>query len=395
MPIGVEHGTVGVLTRSGDLIEVTTFRRDVETFGRRAVVEFADRVEEDLARRDFTINAIAWHPLREELLDPFNGLSDLQASVLRTVGDADTRFAEDFLRVLRGLRFAGSFSLEIEPATWQALVQAVGSLQGLSPERIREELMKILSAPGRPSVSLELYRKAGVLPELYPELDGLVGVPGPHGSEVDLWAYAVGCCDCVPAHRPILRLAALLQGVGRQESPGTEPEDPSALAERRAAALMVRLRFSNADTREVVGLVGVGIEPPSSSASPADLRRLASRIGRGRLTSLYRLWIAAVRADRRASIDRASEVTLAWRAIRRELREGHALSEEDLALDGKDLISMGLKPGPRFGEILAHLLDRVLEDPSLNLPDTLRSEVAAYLEGETGESAPHPSDSHE
>jgi tRNA nucleotidyltransferase (CCA-adding enzyme) len=130
-------------------------------------------------------------------------------------------------------------------------------------------------------------------------------------------------------------------------------------------------------------------------ASPADLRRLASRIGRSRLTSLYRLWIAGVRADRRASIDRASEVILAWRLIRRELREGHALWEEDLALDGKDLISMGLKPGPRFGEILAHLLDRVLEDPSLNLPDTLRSEVAAYLEGETEESAHHPSDSRE
>ena len=396
VPIGVEHGTVGVLTPSGDLIEVTTFRRDVETFGRRAVVEFSDRVEEDLARRDFTINAIAWHPLREELLDPFDGLDDLQAGILRAVGDADIRFAEDFLRVLRGLRFAGSFSLEIEPATWRALVQATGSLRDLSAERIREELMKILSAPGRPSASLELYREAGVLPELYPELAALVGEPGPHGSEEDLWAYSIAICDCVPAHRSTLRLAALLHGIGwPEDAKGTEPEDVSARAEHRAAALMIRLRYSNIETREVVGLVGVGIEPPSSSEAPADLRRLASRIGRSRLSSLYRLWIAAVRADRQASIDRSSEVASAWRAIRRELREGHPLSEEDLALDGKDLIAMGLKPGPRFGEILAHLLDRVLEDPTLNVPDTLLSEVAAYLEGDSGEGAPHPSDSRE
>jgi tRNA nucleotidyltransferase (CCA-adding enzyme) len=139
----------------------------------------------------------------------------------------------------------------------------------------------------------------------------------------------------------------------------------------------------------------VGIEPPSSTASPVELRRLASRVGRSRLASLYRLWIARVRADRKASVDRASEVASAWRSLRRELRSEPPLSEEELALDGRDLIAMGLKPGPRFGEILAHLLDRVLEDPSLNSPDTLRRQVEAFLEGDEGEGAPSPPDSHE
>src|SRR5690606_15815195 len=121
VPIGIEHGTVGVLGRDRVLYEVTTFRRDVETTGRHAVVEFADSVIEDLARRDFTCNALAWHPLRGELLDPFSGLEDLRAGWLRTVGAPDERFAEDYLRVLRALRFAGRLRTAIEPRTWDAL----------------------------------------------------------------------------------------------------------------------------------------------------------------------------------------------------------------------------------------------------------------------------------
>src|SRR5690606_27017200 len=111
VPIGIEHGTVGVLGKDGHLYEVTTFRRDVETFGRRARVAFADTLDEDLGRRDFTINAVAWHPLRGALHDPHGGVRDLREGVLRTVGDAAARFAEDRLRVLRALRFAGRFDL--------------------------------------------------------------------------------------------------------------------------------------------------------------------------------------------------------------------------------------------------------------------------------------------
>ena len=146
VPIGIEHGTVGVLVRDGTMFEVTTFRKDVETDGRHAVVAFADRVEDDLARRDFTINAIAWHVLREELLDPFQGVEDLEAGVLRTVGIAADRLAEDYLRVLRAFRFAGRFALKIEQETWSALCESVRDLPSLSAERIREELIKVLSA---------------------------------------------------------------------------------------------------------------------------------------------------------------------------------------------------------------------------------------------------------
>ncbi|HSH46961.1 MAG TPA: CCA tRNA nucleotidyltransferase, partial [Longimicrobiales bacterium] len=162
VPVGVDHGTVGVLD-GGEMYEVTTFRQDVETFGRHAVVKFADTLEDDLSRRDFTINALAWHPLRGELMDPFGGADDLRHGVLRTVGEAGERFAEDYLRILRALRFAGQFDLEVEPGTWRALLAAVGHLTELSAERVREELYKVLSGIRSASRSLDLYRSAGVL----------------------------------------------------------------------------------------------------------------------------------------------------------------------------------------------------------------------------------------
>ncbi|MDX1493489.1 MAG: CCA tRNA nucleotidyltransferase, partial [Longimicrobiales bacterium] len=140
VPIGIDHGTVGILARDGTMYEITTFRKDVETDGRHAVVEFADRVEDDLARRDFTVNAMAWHVLREELLDPHGGVDDLRKGVLRTVGAPGDRFREDYLRILRALRFAGRFGLEVEPETWAAARELAENLTKLSPERIREEL---------------------------------------------------------------------------------------------------------------------------------------------------------------------------------------------------------------------------------------------------------------
>ena len=135
VPIGIEHGTVGVL-KNGTLYEVTTFRRDVETDGRHAVVVFADTLEEDLSRRDFTINAVAWHPLREVLADPFGGVADMERRVLRTVGEPAERFREDYLRILRALRFAGIFALDIESRTWEALTAMTPHLTKLSAERI-------------------------------------------------------------------------------------------------------------------------------------------------------------------------------------------------------------------------------------------------------------------
>ena len=351
VPIGVEHGTVGVLARDGIMYEVTTFRRDVETDGRHAVVEFAERIEEDLSRRDFTINAIAWHPLRDELYDPFGGGADLNARTLRTVGRAADRFREDYLRILRAVRFAGRFDLQIEDTTWAALTALTEHLPTLSPERIREELVKVLSADARPGRTLALYRGAGINAVLYPEIDGLAD---------SHWENAVKIVEALPVDRPMLRLGALLR-----------PVDPAS-----AAALLLRLRLSNADTDAVAHLSGAPELPPPTPEQEVQ-RRWLSRYGAQVMRGVARLDLAAARIG---CADRSStQVVDAWRAMRTVLRSCPPLVVGDLAVDGRDLIALGLKPGPVFQDILQQLLDWVLGDPSRNGRDTLllRAEAVA------------------
>ena len=381
VPLGIEHGTVGVLASDGTLYEVTTFRRDVLTTGRHAVVEFADRLEDDLSRRDFTINAIAWHPLRDELYDPFGGVEDLESRVLRTVGEPAERFAEDYLRVLRALRFAGRFDLQIENRTWKALRSAVAHLDILSRERVREELMKILGGDSRPSRALDLYRTSGVLTKVAPELAAGVGALIPDGAlaGTEAWRYALALSEAVSARRPLLRLAALLQGTATAEDD----------APRRAAQLMIRLRFSSAQVERVVGLVAAGPLPPDARTG-ADRRRWLSRVGPGRLPDLARLWIARERVLGAYGAAQPTTTRALWSAMRAEVRSGVPLSLADLALDGRDLIRMGLKPGPHFRTVLDDLLDRVLENPALNdadlLAELVRPQTAAAVEDENGPS---------
>ena len=169
VPLGPRYGTLGIFGADGRLYEVTTFRHDVVTYGRRAEVAFAETLDEDLSRRDFTMNAMAWHPTRELLHDPHGGARDLEAGVLRAVGDPAARFREDYLRVLRGLRFAGSLGLDPEPGTWAGMTAAVPGLDHLSRERIREELVKVLAGPA-PSRTLRLYRRCGALERVFGEM---------------------------------------------------------------------------------------------------------------------------------------------------------------------------------------------------------------------------------
>ncbi|MGW8265115.1 MAG: CCA tRNA nucleotidyltransferase [Longimicrobiales bacterium] len=378
--VGIEHGTVGVLTREGTLLEITTFRKDIETFGRKAMVEFADTLEEDLSRRDFTVNAVAWHPLNGLFQDPFGGREDLERGLLRTVGEPRDRFSEDYLRVLRGLRFSGRFRLRIEDATWEALRDATRHLGILSPERIREELMKILAGDPRPSGALSLYDVSGVLEALYPEVAAEKVCLRPGGKE-NLLTHTLLLEDALPPHRPLLRLAVFFHGIGiptslersdeTDEKNGFE-RDSSARGRDRAAALMIRLRFSNADTRLVTELIGGGMEPPVGLRTPADLRRWLHRADPGNLASLARIWVAKARLDDRRWGRKSGSVLSLILRLRAEIRSGAPIRSEDLALTGRDLIALGMKPGPRFGEILEDLMERVLDEPDLNRPDLLR-----------------------
>lgn len=381
VPIGIEHGTVGVLGKDGHMYEVTTFRRDVETFGRRARVAFASTLEEDLERRDFTINAVAWHPLRGELRDPHGGAEDLRRGVLRTVGRAAERFAEDRLRVLRALRFAGRFGLTIDPTTWNDLVASAGQLGELSPERIREELYKVLGGQAKASRSLELYERSGVLAALYPELQACVGHPAGDRVDADCWTLQLATTDAISRTRPILRLAGLLHLVGRPKvdgDPDAEVEGIAAYAGAGGAIawqLLRRLRTSNADANRVSHLVAQHAPLPRADDRPA-LRRWLRRVGEDYWRDLVRLRVGMERA--RGCTGGAALLRVAA-ALREVARERPALTVADLAIGGAELRAAGIPAGPLYGEILRDLLDRVTDDPSLNTPDQLLAIVSREL----------------
>ena len=414
VPLGIEHGTVGVLARDGVLYEVTTFRRDVETSGRHAVVAFADSLDEDLSRRDFTVNSIAWHPLRGAIYDPHEGIRDLAGGRLRTVGDPNRRFAEDYLRVLRALRFAGRYSLVISQKTWISLKSSVSGLDVLSRERVRDEIVKVLDADPRPRRALELYRASGALEVVAPELAASERALIPEdGLELDAWRYGLTAAEALSPRRPLLRLAVLLQGVGLPQGADAALDDSdrlashrhpgrddarrelrsrwrSGLAARRSAGLMIRLRFSNAHTDEVVSLVDAGPVPPPADGPVSGLRRWLSDVGPERFPALTRTWVARARVLAPLGKDVSHEVTAAWRTLRAELRQAPPLRLADLAIDGEDLIRMGYRPGPRFGEVLQKLLDRVLDDPGLNQLETLGELAKEILATERQGKSNHP-----
>lgn len=351
VPLGVEHGTVGVFGADGRLHEVTTFRRDVATFGRKATVAFGTSLADDLARRDFTVNAMAWHPVRGELRDPFGGRADIEAGVLRAVGAASTRFREDYLRVLRGFRFAGALSLRVEPDTWQGMVDATPGLAHLSMERVREELMKTMS-DARPSRALALYQESGALGRLLPEL------------RLPLAPPVFAAVDAARTCRPVLRMAVLLLfGLGEGAADARSAPPAGRRASRTAAEdLLRRLRFSNAETHRVAGALAGGRAPAGVVRSDATARRRwAAQAGRRALRDVFRVWLAILRSG--MECPGAGQVL---REVRRDLRAGVPMSADELAVGGRDLIALGWMPGPRIGAALARLLEAVWRTPSLN-----------------------------
>ncbi len=367
VPIGIEHGTVGVLASDGEMYEVTTFRRDIETDGRHAVVEFSDRIEEDLGRRDFTINALAWRPATGELVDPFAGGSDMDASVLRAVGEPAERFAEDYLRVLRGLRFAGRFGMTIEPATEAAMRASVAATAGLSAERVREELNKVL-ADKTPSNTLRMYSDFGLAPVWYPELEEAAADPR---FELELAAV-----DAIPARRPLLRLARLLAVAGTGEH-GREA----------AISALERLRFSKQDTQRVAHLVEHLATPVSPTDSDAQMRGWLAEVGANNARDLFRLRFATARA--RGADEQVRFACAAWRRVHETLVAAPPLLLTDLAVSGDELLELGVPEGPSVGVLLDELHALVLEEPELNQRDALLQQARELIKiGHLGEGPP-------
>jgi tRNA nucleotidyltransferase (CCA-adding enzyme) len=373
-------GTVAV--RRDDLLyEITTFRTDHDyaDFRRPHRVEFGDTIEVDLARRDFTVNAIAWgapapgpgeDPPEPYLFDPFDGRSDAERRVLRAVGDPLRRFEEDALRMIRAVRLAATLGFEIETGTREAMEARAELVRHLSGERIATELQKLLAAPW-PSVGLRIMEETGILRHVVPQLADQRGIEQNKIPGEDLWDHTLRCVDAAPADRPVVRLAALLHDIGKAAvASDGHFHDHERVGADLAKALLERLRAPRAVSDRVVHLIRHHMFTYESAASDAAIRRLIRRVGTPAIDEL----LALRRADNVGSgfPPDSGHVDELRARIEEQLTAQVALERSDLAIDGDDLIAeFGLVTGPTIGHVLDELLERVLADPDLNDRPTL------------------------
>jgi tRNA nucleotidyltransferase (CCA-adding enzyme) len=378
-------GTVAVRA-DGEIHEITTFRSDHEyaDFRRPHRVEFGDRVVLDLARRDFTINALAWgadapgrtgpgdeHAIPSPaLIDPHGGLADIERRTLRAVGDPRRRFEEDALRMVRAVRLATTLGAEIEAGTLAAIRDRAGLVAHLSGERLAAELDKLLGADP-PSVGLRLMATTGILDVVAPELAAQRGIDQNKIPGDDLWDHTVRTVDAVAVDRPVVRLAALLHDIGK---PSTMADGHflhhDVVGAQLAAKLLDRLRAPRDVAGRVIHLVRHHMFTYDPTWGDAGVRRFIKRIGRDALESLF----ALREADNIGSGEPPDSHGLGelQRRVREQLDGRIALDRGDLAVNGDDLIAeLGLSQGPTLGRILDKLLERAIADPGVNDRPTL------------------------
>jgi tRNA nucleotidyltransferase (CCA-adding enzyme) len=387
-------GTV-VVRREGVGYEITTFRSDHEYVDHRRPgrVEFGDRIEDDLARRDFTVNAMAWgaagatpvagRTARAEpgFVDPYDGRADVRAHVLRAVGEPLARFHEDALRMVRAVRLAAVLDFTVEPATLGAIAAHADLAAHLSGERVAAELDKLLAAP-RPSVGLRLMADTGLLDVVLPELALQRGLAQDKIPGDDLLDHTLRTVDAAPADHPIVRLAALLHDLGK---PATLADGHfhghEVVGAGMAADLLRRLRMPRATIERVELLVRHHMFSYQSTWGDAAVRRFIGRIGRHALDELFELRAADNVGSGLPGL--SSDLVELRRRVTEQLEARVALDLRDLAINGDDLIEeLGAAPGPTIGIVLDTLLERVIADPDVNDRPTLLLIAQAMIEGE-------------
>lgn len=375
---GIQHGTVTILLdREG--FEVTTYRIDGEYEDGRhpKEVSFTGSLEEDLKRRDFTINALAYNETAG-LIDIFEGQKDLKDSIIRCVGNAEERFTEDALRMLRAIRFSAQLGYRIEENTLAAIHKLAGNLEKISAERIQTELLKLIVSP-HPDYLRTAY-ECGVTKVFFPEFDLAMETPQNHPHHCyNVGEHILHSLLEIPADK-VLRLTMLLHDIAKpqcltvDEKGITHFHGHEEMGAEMSRVILRRLRMDNDTTDKVCRLVrfhdyGNGVTPDRRI-----VRRAVNKIGE----DLFADFLLVKKADLLAQSMYLREEKLsnlaAWDACYREIREAEeCVSLRTLAVNGKDLIAAGLQPGRELGDILKQLLDEVLENPEKNEKDYLIS----------------------
>lgn len=372
IPTGIDFGTVTVIL-DNQSFEVTTFRRDERyTDGRHpSQVTYSESLEEDLSRRDFTINAMAYDPLEKKLVDKFSGQEDLKRKLIRAVGDPKLRFSEDGLRPVRACRFAAQLDFKIEEKTFQAIGKTLEIAGKVALERVHDELVKMLSAP-KPSIGIEYLRKSGLLKLFIPELLDTVGVEQPpQYHKYDVYWHSLYSCDAAPSDNIPLRLAALLHDIAKPScKEGFTFYNHDQAGVELTEKISKRLKFSNDDVKTVSLLIGNHMFDYKSEWSDAAVRRFIRRVGLENIPSLFALRKADAKAMER-EIESGYLEELQSR-IDKIISEENALHIKDLKVKGEDVMrELAIPPGPKVGQVLESLLEKVLDDPSLNTREKL------------------------
>ena len=385
LSVGAQFGTIVVLGEE-DQYEVTTFRRDLGySDGRHPdAVSYAERPEDDLARRDFTVNSLAYDPESDTLLDPHGGLRDLELGILRTVGEPWRRFREDGLRLLRAVRLSSQLDFSIEPETLRALVRCAPLLLQVSSERIAVEMERLL-ATERAGAALEMLHETGLLRHILPELVNCYGVAqNPHHA-YDVFYHTLATIDGATPGDRIVRWAALFHDVGKPETRVLAETTATFYShqirsEQHARRALSRLRFSNDDRKIVAHLVRHHMFHYTPDWTDGAVRRFLRAIGRDQVENLYRLRAADTRGNGKRN-RLAPELDELAERIERVIAAEEAVHVTDLEVDGHVLMEeFGRPPGRWIGELLHALLEEVLEDPTLNEEHALLERARALVD---------------
>lgn len=379
---GIEHGTVTVLIGK-DSFEVTTYRIDgvYEDSRHPREVRFTNNLEEDLKRRDFTINAMAYND-DVRLVDVFGGMKDLNYHLIRCVGDPKERFAEDALRILRAVRFSAQLGFAIDPDTEAAIRELAPALRRVSAERIREELVKILVSD-HPGQIREAYR-LGITKVILPEWDEMEGVKQntPH-HKYDVAEHTIEAIKNIKNDK-VLRLTMLFHDMGKPAMKTTDEngrdhfKGHAIVSEELTNVVMRRLKFDNDTIKKVARLVCY--HDYRVEATPQNVRRAMNRIGVELFPYYLAVRLADVKAQSAYQKREKVENIIQMREIYQEtLLQEHCVTLHDLAVTGKDLLAIGMKPGQALGNMLTELLEWVIDDPDCNKKEILCEYVKEKL----------------
>lgn len=368
-----QFGTVGLSTDLG-VLEITTMRKesDYQDFRHPQKVEWTNVIEHDLQRRDFTINAMAYDLEKNKLIDPYNGKKDLSLKMIRAVGEADKRFNEDALRLLRAIRFATSLNFEIEPQTFDSIKKNAHLITHISNERIRDELLKILSSDN-PTQGILLLKQTGLLKFILPELEKCFGLiqEGPkHDRVYDIGEHSISTLKHTPSEDPIVRLAALLHDVGKPNTKNVQADGNvtfyghEIIGGKIVKEICHRLKFSNKDTDKIYKLVRYHMFTIDEHQTDSAIRRFIRNIGQENIDDMIALRIG----DR---LGGGTQNAVSWRLKRFRERIDQILvkpfSITDLKVNGQDVMEiLQIPPSRKVGEILDQLFKEVLEDDSKN-----------------------------